>query len=99
MKSMLEQELEEIKEAIKTLPTAKQRVVIDAYKELAFQWCQTNAFACFTEEVIRQIMTEEQYRDYTRFIVLNATPYTTQKMLDTYPWYDEGFEEEEDEAD
>ena len=45
MKTMLLMEMEEIKEAIRSLPREEQKVVTDAYKELAYQLCETNAHA------------------------------------------------------
>ena len=97
MKSMLEAEMEEIRYAMKDLPKSNQEIVAEAYKALAFQFCQSNAFACFMEDMIKQIMTEEQYVRFTKLMIHNATGYTTQKMLETYPWYADGFEEAEDE--
>lgn len=95
MKAMLEAEMDEIRYAMKDLPKINQEIVAEAYKALAFQFCQSNAFACFMEDIIKQIMTEEQYNRFVKLMMHNATGYTTEKMLETYPWYADGFEEAE----
>ena len=94
MKTVLLMEMEEIKEAIRDLPREEQKAVTDAYKELAYQFCETNAHACFAEELLHQLMTEEQLTAYTKFYLHSFMPYETQKMLETFPWYMEDEDEE-----
>lgn len=94
MKTTLLMEMSEIKEAVKSLPKEEQKVVTDAYKELAYQFCEINAHACYSEDLIKQIMTEEQYDAFIKFYIRSFMPYETQKMFETYPWWDEEAEDE-----
>ena len=70
--------------------TGEERdIVTDTLKEAFFQWCESNAVACYKEEIMKQLMTEEQFQEYTRLFVHNFFPYEMEKLSETYAWYEE----------
>lgn len=94
MKAMLEMEFDIIREAVKELPKEKQDIVLDAYKSLAYEWCSSNAYMCLTEEMLGEAIDQETLTKFWKLIYRMAVPYINEKMVDTYPWYEEEEQEE-----
>lgn len=97
IKLMLEMELNEIAEILCKYNVSDEDgdKVIDAYKELAFQFCTINAAACSTEEILKEYVTEpEGFRKY-----LAMEDYRQQKMKETYPWIDDAWYGEDDDEE
>lgn len=91
MKSMMKQEMNKIDRILNlsNLSDDDKQTIQDAYKEICYQWCQTNAFACLSEEVMMQMLDMEQRLKMQKLIVKLSLNYVTQKMYETYPWYDD----------
>ena len=89
MKSMMEMEMEEVEKVLDKYNVSKKdrAVVTDALKEAFFQWCHTNAMACYTDEMFRQMVGDKSYNEFCKMVMWNFTPYEIEKMKQTYAWY------------
>ena len=58
--------------------------IVDTVKELAYQWCYTNAFACALEEVATANMSKEEFAKFGKFVMESPTIY--KRMMETYPF-------------
>lgn len=98
MKSVMEMELREIENACNKYKMTEEdaSVITDAYKEICLQWCTTNAMACYMEDMFIQMFGEDVYAQFCKTTMWNFTPYLTEKLMDTFPWYKENDSEEED---
>lgn len=59
-------------------------VIVDTVKELAYQWCYTNAFACAIEEIATDGMLSEQYAEFGKKVM--KSPTIQKKMAETFPF-------------
>ena len=89
MKTMLKLEMEEIDAILNKSNLSKEdrEVIQDAYKEVAYQWCHTNAIFCAYEETLKQAVNEETMQEFTKDFVPMSFGFVTQKMKETFPWY------------
>ena len=94
IKSMLEQELNEITEILCKYEVSDEDgdKIVGAYKELAFQFCRMNASSCSFEEMLKEYMNDSDI--FRKYLTLEADRY--QKMEETYPWYDDAWYGETD---
>ena len=101
MKSMMEMELKEIENACNKYKMIEEdaSVITDAYKEICYQWCTTNAMACYMEDMFVQMFGEDAYTQFCKTIMWNFAPYQTEKLIDTFPWYKENDSDIEEEND
>lgn len=58
--------------------------IVDIVKELAYQWCSTNAFACALEEVATANMSTEEFVRFGKFVM--ESPTIHKRMMETYPF-------------
>lgn len=66
------------------LPKEDQKAVTDALKEMAYQWCSSNAMACAMENAAKQRMSEDEYAELCKAAIHSGIQ--EQKMKDTYPY-------------
>ena len=87
MKSAIEMEVEEVTEILNKYQLSQEdkEAVLNALKEMAYQWCQSNAGACLMEELVQERLTQEQYTELVKAYIHDTKGYRMQKMLDTYP--------------
>ncbi len=57
--------------------------IMSAFKEMAYQWCSTNASGCAVEAAMEKLLTEEQRTAILREAIRNGVH--EQKMLETFP--------------
>ncbi len=84
MKTMLKAEADGIKRILdkSDLNKWEKQVIMDAYKEVAYQWCKTNAVACAVEKLCSP--------EPPKFASLEWNNEISDKMHDTFPdWYDD----------
>ena len=96
MKTMQQQEMEEVRRVLRKYRMSKKDrdVIIDALKEAYYQWCDTNASSCLQDEVLRQLISEEAYVQYMKLHINLAPAFIAEKMEETYAWWDEDMEDD-----
>ena len=98
MKSVIEMEVAEVEEILDRNHVAEidKKAVLDALKEMAYQWCQSNAGSCAIEAVLQK-QYKDTWDDMIKHLMTNKTynRVRTEKLGETYPDWDE---EEEDEG-
>ena len=58
--------------------------IVDTVKELAYQWCYTNAFACAIEEIATEGMSQAEYFEFGKKVM--KSPTIQKKMAATFPF-------------
>ena len=58
--------------------------IVDTVKELAYQWCYTNAFACAIEEIATEGMSQVEYFEFGKKVM--KSPTIQKKMAETFPF-------------
>lgn len=88
MISMMLMEMMEIEGilSLSNLSEKDKQGIKDAYKEICYQWCQTNAAACMTEEDITQMLNSENCLKFQNMLLKLLLGFFVQKMKETYPW-------------
>lgn len=89
MRTVIIAELEEIKRAIDRSDVADEdaKVIKDAFLEMAYQWCSSNAAFCAFDAMLKEDYCEEWTEMMNSFLhspVYNNT--YMQKMQDTWPY-------------
>lgn len=86
IKTVIRTEVRHVKAVLADSGLSKeaQKGIIDAFKEMAYQWCSSNAMACAMEAAAKEMMTEEEYRDLCKKACESGVQ--EQKMKDTYPY-------------
>lgn len=84
-------EWEEIRQILESYRVSAEdtKRIEDNYKDKCYQWCKSNASACYFEENMRQLMGEKLYLEFVKLYIKNFSPYETEKMNATYAWYKE----------
>lgn len=100
MKHMMELEMIGIESVLNRSNLSKEdrQAIRDAYKEICHRWCHSNALSCAFEETLKQATSEETMQAFYRVFIPMSFGFVNQKMIETYPWYEEEFGEEDDEA-
>ena len=61
-----------------------KEAVLDALKEMAFQWCNANAFSCAMETALKKLCPDISSQDFMQAILENGV--INQKMAETFPF-------------
>lgn len=86
MKSIIVSECKEVEELLDRsdmFPEDKAQV-LDAMKEMAYQWCSANATACAMEDVAKSMLSEEQYATFQKKVMEGLS--VGKKMQETFPF-------------
>jgi hypothetical protein len=91
MKSMLETEMKEIQAVLQKYDMSDEdkKIIINAYKEVAYQWCSSNANACACEKQITAAIGLEKQMKYINISSPEFNNAVYIKMKETYPWFDD----------
>ena len=86
MKSAIETEVKEVTDILNrsNLGEEDKNIIIDALKEMAYQWCNSNAFGCAMEKLIK-----EQCPDMTDMMIMEKLlkdGIREKKMKETFPF-------------
>ena len=92
MKTVITMELEEVTRILDRnhVPENDKKQILDAFKEMAYQWCESNATACALQKLM-----EVEYQDVYKEIMgsfLRSKVYHEEyakKMQDTLPDWEE----------
>lgn len=103
MKDMIEMEFDEIKSILHPYKLGKQdeEELLGIVKNLAYEWCCSNACARAVEEWAKDHMSEEMYKKYVCLLIPthldNYHDTYVKVMSETYPWYNDSPFDDEDE--
>ena len=88
MKDVIEMEVAEVTDILsRSKLTEEERTdIIDSLKEMAYQWCSSNATACAMEQSAKQFMTDVQFHEWTSSVVQDKSGIRQRKMHETYPF-------------
>ncbi len=86
MKTVIKDEVGNVNRILvnKNVPDKDRNAVIDAIKEMAYQWCASNASACAVEQAVKNVCGNEKYEETVKASIRNGV--MEQKMLETYPY-------------
>lgn len=86
MKTVIELEVEEVEGILdnNNLPEEEKAQVIDALKEMAYQWCSSNAIACALEDAVMKFCNDETAKNVLREAVVGRA--REEKFVATYPF-------------
>lgn len=97
MKSVIEMEVAEVEGILDRNHIAEidKKAVLDALKEMAYQWCQSNAGSCAVEAVLKE-RYKDTWDDMIKHLVTNETynRVRMEKIEATFPDWDEDEEDE-----
>ena len=104
MKSAIQMEIDEIKSILHPYDIDKDDLseVLDIFKEMAYQWCTSNAAGRAIDEWMKDNVSEEEYNKYVTLLIPNGRHmnkyYETYERViqETYPFDDEPFDEEDE---
>lgn len=102
MKSAIQMEIDEIKSILHPYDIDKDDLseVLNIVKEMAYQWCTSNAAGRTVDEWMKDNVSEEQYNKYVTLLIpngrhMNKYYETYEKVIqETYPFDDEPLEDE-----
>lgn len=85
MRTVIESEVNEVNGILEksSLSKKQKEQVVDAMKEMAYQWCCANASACALENAIREICPKEMERIMFASI---RSGFIERKKAETYPY-------------
>lgn len=86
MKDAIRMEVEEVNERLNLNGVAEEDkiAILDALKEMAYQWCHSNAFACAMEQIISADMSESEFVQFGQKVM--NSPVVMDKMQETFPF-------------
>ena len=86
MKTVIELEVREVEGILDyyNLPEEEKAQVIDALKEMAYQWCSSNATACALEDAVMKFCNDETAKNVLREAVAGRA--REEKFVATYPF-------------
>lgn len=86
MKTVIELEVEEVEGILdnNNLPEEEKAQVIDALKEMAYQWCSSNATACALEDAVMKFCNDETAQNVLREAVAGGV--REERFVATYPF-------------
>ena len=104
MKSAIQMEIDEIKSILHPYDIDKDDLseVLDIFKEMAYQWCTSNAAGRAIDEWMKDNVSEEEYNKYVTLLIPNGRHLdkyfeTYERVIqETYPFDDEPFDEEDE---
>lgn len=104
MKSAIQMEIDEIKSILHPYDIDKDdlREVLDIVKEMAYQWCTSNAAGRAIDEWMKDNVSEDEYNKFVTLLIPNGRHMdkyyeTYEKVIqETYPFDDEPFDEEDE---
>ena len=86
MKTVIKSEVNEVKKILDKSSMQKddKKAVMDALKEMAYQWCASNASACAFEETVKANVSEDVYTHLIRETLHSGL--NEKKMSETWPF-------------
>jgi hypothetical protein len=86
MKDVIRMEVEEVEEILKgtKMPDEDKTRIVDALKEMAYQWCSCNASACAFEGAVKSLLPNKDYENLIRSVIHGGM--IEKKMVETYPF-------------
>ncbi len=86
MKTVIKNEVKEVAGILKksNLSKADQNAVLDALKEMAYQWCNANASACAMEQAVHEIFGDDKYAAVAKTTITNGV--REDVMRKTWPY-------------
>lgn len=86
MKTVIELEVREVEGILDyyKLPQEEKAQVIDALKEMAYQWCSSNATACALEDAVMKFCNDETAQNVLREAVAGGV--REHQFAATYPF-------------
>ena len=85
MKTVIETKYEGVKSILdkSNLSDEDKEQVLDYFKEMAYQWCNSNAMACATEDAVQKLCPNVDYAKI--FTVIISSGVREKKIAETLP--------------
>ena len=86
MKDVIEMEVSEVTDILSRSKLTEEECtdIIDSLKEMAYQWCSSNAHACAFESAVKSMLSEEDYQNLAWAVIHGGMQ--EKKMAETYPF-------------
>lgn len=84
MKTVIETEVADAEMLLQDQPEEVREEILNIIKEMAYQWCHSNAFACAMEQIISADMSESEFVQFGQKIM--NSPVVMDKMQETFPF-------------
>ena len=86
MKDAITMEVAEVEEILSrsNLQDEEKEAIVDSLKEMAYQWCSSNAHACAFESAVKSMLSEEDYQNLAWAVIHGGMQ--EKKMAETYPF-------------
>ena len=84
MKTVIETEVADAEMLLQDQPEEVREEILNIIKEMACQWCHSNAFACAMEQIISADMSESEFVQFGQKVM--NSPVVMDKMQETFPF-------------
>ena len=88
MKAVIAMEVESVSDILARsgLSDEERQDILDTVKEMAYQWCSSNATSCAMESAAQKILTSEQFNAWNSTVVHDDMGVRDTKMKETWPF-------------
>lgn len=86
MKTAIEAEVADAEMLLQDQPEEVREEILDIIKEMAFQWCQSNALLCVLENIAREVIDEYEQQKFRSVFIRRYYEEVQDKISETYPF-------------